>query len=514
MLQEWEHLDGDDSDDNDVLQTQRKDLKEIDTERCLPNILRMTHSKEDEKVQDAVSLLMDSGDPKRYRAWSSCFNQCERSVAPVWNLVTKDYHKDFETCHCACYKVSSISDSNRRREILLDSTSMRVKKITERVLSLAANAYAEEMKSRQYFTSTPESTWSSTDNDPCNVGYALVPRRTFWAGGCSWGKNRCGRRVHPGWVAAGLSRGLEPLSHGLRLYADFIRDYLTPTNSLSSLKLLTRTPNADTSLVLRLGGSTFDVEEDKTKLLDIKSTAAGIPVPRVRTVEEQNFWKQYRLRVDERSTKWVYQFWHRKLMLFHSKRKFGKFLSNVKGIPVTFFLPEELDTALEVMRKCTECNWIYKPSHGSGGFGVRAVGISDVEEIREKRDQGKKTTLAVLQRAVTSLLVDKPGRKFDLRVYVAVASWKPLIAFILPDSLVRLAYRPFTKGTKDKCATRTNTAQRKYCAVEDEDFDKVTHNRTLSCVCVCARLCLFIERNLLSLSLSHCTTHIILPHTT
>ena len=76
------------------------------------------------------------------------------------------------------------------------------------------------------------------------------------------------------------------MSHGLRLYADFIRDYLTPTNSLSSLKLLTRTPNADTSLVLRLGGSTFDVEEDKTKLLDIKSTAAGIPVPRVRTVEE------------------------------------------------------------------------------------------------------------------------------------------------------------------------------------------------------------------------------------
>ena len=109
---------------------------------------------------------------------------------------------------------------------------------------------------------------------------------------------------------------------------------------------------------------------------------------------------------------------------------------------------------------------------------VRAVGIEEIEEIKRKRDAGKKTTLAVLQRAVTSLLVDNPGRKFDLRVYVAVASWKPLVAFILPDSLVRLAYRPFTKGTKDKCATRTNTAQRKYCAVEDEDFATVTHNRT------------------------------------
>ena len=106
------------------------------------------------------------------------------------------------------------------------------------------------------------------------------------------------------------------------------------------------------------------------------------------------------------------------------------------------------------------------------------MGIEEIEEIKRKRDAGKKTTLAVLQRAVTSLLVDNPGRKFDLRVYVAVASWKPLVAFILPDSLVRLAYRPFTKGTKDKCATRTNTAQRKYCAVEDEDFATVTHNRT------------------------------------
>lgn len=123
-------------------------------------------------------------------------------------------------------------------------------------------------------------------------------------------------------------------------------------------------------------------------------------------------------------------------MLFHSKRKFGKYLSNVKGIPVTFFLPEELDVALDVMRSCEECNWIYKPSHGSGGFGVRAVGIEEIEEIKKKRDAGKKTTLAVLQRAVTSLLVDNPGRKFDLRVYVAVASWKPLVAFILPDSLV------------------------------------------------------------------------------
>ena len=166
-------------------------------------------------------------------------------------------------------------------------------------------------------------------------------------------------------------------------------------------------------------------------------------------------------------------------MLFHSKRKFGKFLSNVKGIPITFFLPEELDVALDVMRSCTECNWIYKPSHGSGGFGVRAVGIEEIEEMKRKRDAGTKTTLAVLQRAVTSLLVDNPGRKFDLRVYVAVASWKPLVAFILPDSLVRLAYRPFTKDTKDKCATRTNTAQRKYCAVEDEDFATVTHNRTV-----------------------------------
>ena len=268
MLKEWEDLDGDD------VSHSIPDLASLKTGswRCLPDILRMSHTENEEKAQDAAFLLTDSGEKKRFRAWSSCFNQCERSVAPVWDLFTKDYNKDFETCHCACYEVSSISDSVARREVL--SNDENVKRHIERILLFASKAYSEEMKSRQH--SNADTTWTLTDSDPCDVGYALISRRTFWAGGCSWGKNRCGRRVHPGWVAAGLSRGLEPLSHGLRLYADFVRDYLTPTSSLSSLKLLTRTPNADESLVLHLGGIDSDEEIKETKLLDIKATAAGV----------------------------------------------------------------------------------------------------------------------------------------------------------------------------------------------------------------------------------------------
>mgnify|MGYP007000071542 len=77
---------------------------------------------------------------------------------------TKDYDKCFETCHCACYKVSSISDSSTRREILSEHSNLI--RDVERILSFAANAYSEEMKSRQRVSSS-EATWSSSDNDPC-----------------------------------------------------------------------------------------------------------------------------------------------------------------------------------------------------------------------------------------------------------------------------------------------------------------------------------------------------------
>ena len=61
MLREWEDLDGDDDKSPSV---DIESLK-VDSWRCLPDMLRMSHSEDDEKAQDAASLLTDSGERKR-----------------------------------------------------------------------------------------------------------------------------------------------------------------------------------------------------------------------------------------------------------------------------------------------------------------------------------------------------------------------------------------------------------------------------------------------------------------
>lgn len=447
-------------------------------------------------------------------AWAECFNRCEEAIAPVWNLHTKEYHEDFEKCHCTCYGLSHthvdvrlmssrVGSSIRRRDAERVESAIRPyvtfrnswrTELWDRVFSIARDAAEIELRTslqilRRLGDSNDQAAmggdgevvarWQGGDGDPCLIGYAQLSKRTFWAGGCSWGKGRCGRRVHPGWNAACLSRGLRPLVKERKFMANFLRDYLTPTKSLHRLKVINgrfKDSRYDQDDVLRLVTRPHDNISVRT--IDIATTSAGIPVPVLREEVDVAFWKKYVITEKGKGSNWIYQYWHDKLTVFHSKTVFSNYLANVEGIPTTFFLPEEFDVGLRNMKKCTQCRWIYKPSHGSGGYGVRMVTKDDVLALKDEFERGEKKRRAVLQRAITSLLIDD-GRKFDLRVYVVVPSWKPLVAFILPDALVRLAYRKYEDGTTDKCATRTNTAQRSACAVEDEDIDAVTHNRTL-----------------------------------
>lgn len=114
----------------------------------------------------------------------------------------------------------------------------------------------------------------------------------------------------------------------------------------------------------------------------------------------------------------------------HHKHKLSHF------IPESFVLPREYLKLVDVIHKRKQCArergddvWIYKPASQSRGRGISL--FRDVGEW--KGGNG----VAVVQHYIKPLLM--AGFKFDLRLYVAVVSLKPLVAYVYQDFLVRFA---------------------------------------------------------------------------
>eukprot|EP00741_Cyanophora_paradoxa_P002096 tig00000551_g2032.t1 len=107
-------------------------------------------------------------------------------------------------------------------------------------------------------------------------------------------------------------------------------------------------------------------------------------------------------------------------------------------VPLTFILPHDAPLlAAEHSRlrfhEGARAIWICKPSNLSRGRGVFLA--ASPAEIRTD-------VACVVQRYIhRPLLVD--GRKFDLRIYVAVTSFDPLRAYLYGEGLARFASEPF-----------------------------------------------------------------------
>lgn len=448
-------------------------------------------------------------------AWMVCFNACEAKVAPVWDIVKSlNVDTNFEDCHCTCYSLAMVYIGRRdgggvysispefvtnmeavstERLAAANYPTVLTKTQKERnsfVFELARRAADTELSVRPSNVRSQQRRsgegrgrangyWSGeqNDEDPCEIGYVLFPHRTFWAGGCSWGTGRCGKRTHPGWIAGALSRGLVMKSFKTRADADFYRDYLARSNTLEGLGTAIAEPiDLEPLRFVRSGmkGPNTSLPLAPAHHMLARPSPAGVHVRPAWSLSSLEF----AISRFGRSGKWVFQYWHKKLNIFHSKTLFSMYTEGVTYIPQTFQLPESVDTAIATMKACANCSWIYKRAFGSGGYGVRLIDLKELQGRRDAIALGNRK--AIIQRSVESLLIDD-GRKFDIRVYVVVPRWEPLMAWILPDALVRLAYEPYNKRHPEKnslCATRTNTAQRKKCATEDEHKDKVTHNRT------------------------------------
>lgn len=110
-------------------------------------------------------------------------------------------------------------------------------------------------------------------------------------------------------------------------------------------------------------------------------------------------------------------------------------------IPLTFILPSDYNAFVEEYRKLPQSTWIMKPCGKSQGAGIFL--INKLSKLKKWSRKSKKYLQHHLSKDtyVISRYIDNPlligGKKFDLRIYVLVTSFRPLKAYMSRNGFCR-----------------------------------------------------------------------------
>lgn len=110
-------------------------------------------------------------------------------------------------------------------------------------------------------------------------------------------------------------------------------------------------------------------------------------------------------------------------------------------IPVTFVLPADYNMFVEEYRKNPQSTWIMKPCGKSQGAGIFL--INKLSKLKKWSREAKTTFHPQIGKEsyVISRYIDNPlligGKKFDLRLYVLVTSFRPLKAYLFKQGFCR-----------------------------------------------------------------------------
>lgn len=150
---------------------------------------------------------------------------------------------------------------------------------------------------------------------------------------------------------------------------------------------------------------------------------------------------------------------------------------NFDFVPQTFVLPQDqrhFDNAFQRLGG----SWIVKPAASARGIGIKVVNkIKDVPSGDLKRK-------VVVQRYISNpYLID--GLKFDIRLYVHVASLDPLRVYISPEGLTRFATQKYSnRSFSNRFVHLTNYSVNKkspdFIQNEDEEDCTVGHKWSLT----------------------------------
>jgi tubulin polyglutamylase TTLL1 len=109
-------------------------------------------------------------------------------------------------------------------------------------------------------------------------------------------------------------------------------------------------------------------------------------------------------------------------------------------LPKTYLLPKEKDLVKNIFKSSPV--WILKPSSRARGNGIQIV--TDWTALNTHLEKNSQS----YSRFVLSKYIDNPlllaGRKFDIRLYVFVRSFQPLIAYIYKEGFARMSNVPYT----------------------------------------------------------------------
>uniref|UniRef100_A0A8K9WVP8 Polyglutamylase complex subunit TTLL1 n=1 Tax=Oncorhynchus mykiss TaxID=8022 RepID=A0A8K9WVP8_ONCMY len=132
----------------------------------------------------------------------------------------------------------------------------------------------------------------------------------------------------------------------------------------------------------------------------------------------------------------------------------GKYLY-LDFVPVTFMLPADYNLFVEEFRKSPSSTWIMKPCGKAQGKGIFL--INKLSQIKKwSRDSRTSTFVAASsgkEAYVISLYIDNPlligGKKFDLRLYVLVTTYRPLKCYMYKLGFCRFCTVKYTPSTSE-----------------------------------------------------------------
>jgi tubulin polyglutamylase TTLL1 len=120
-------------------------------------------------------------------------------------------------------------------------------------------------------------------------------------------------------------------------------------------------------------------------------------------------------------------------------------------VPVTYFLPADYTLFVEEFRRNPNAMWIMKPTARSQGKGIFI--INKLAQIKKWSTQSRWAQMPLKEAYVICRYIENPlligGKKFDLRVYVLVSSYRPLRVYQYVHGFARFCNAKYTTDMTD-----------------------------------------------------------------
>ena len=120
-------------------------------------------------------------------------------------------------------------------------------------------------------------------------------------------------------------------------------------------------------------------------------------------------------------------------------------------IPVTYLLPADYTLFVEEFRRNPNTMWIMKPTSRSQGKGIFI--INKLAQIKKWSSQSRWAQMPLREAYVISRYLDDPmligGKKFDIRIYVLVTSYRPLRVYQYVHGFARFCNAKYNNDMGD-----------------------------------------------------------------